>query len=134
MQIIKNRFDLNVSSLSDPEWVVQYCLTRLSELRIYSSGLRCIVIDGGFSGDIEWGVHRWDIHAEHDYGISARFQGYRFYVGPEETGLDKDIEGFIPDGQLKNLLMDLSSWYISKHPERRGEVYEALIDIGYMKK
>jgi len=125
-------YDLKSININDPEWVVKYCINRLSEVRGFSSALKDLVVGGGIGGDIDWGIHRWDENTELDYGI-PKFEGYRFYVGADEHCVgNEDIEGFKIEAALRSLLIELSDWYKLKYPERVLEVDGVLIELGFI--
>jgi len=122
------------TSINDPDWVIKYCINRLSEIRGFSSALRHLFGDGGIGGDIDWGIHRWDENTEVDYGV-GKFDGYRFYVGPDEHGSNLDeIEGFRSESDLKNIMLELTSWYTILHPEMAPDIEAVLEELLIRKK
>jgi hypothetical protein len=77
--------------------------------------LQHLLVSGGFGGDIDWGIHKWDEYTQEDYGI-GRFDGYRFYVGEREHGIRErgDIEEFTSEEHLKELLGSMLKAHIKE--------------------
>lgn len=45
-----------------------------------------LIENNGVGGDIDWGVEKWSIDSLTDHGIKGYYDGYLFYIGPEEHG------------------------------------------------
>ncbi|WP_335954902.1 hypothetical protein [Acinetobacter guillouiae] len=45
-----------------------------------------LIENNGVGGDIDWGVEKWSVDSLTDHGIKDYYDGYLFYIGPEEHG------------------------------------------------
>jgi hypothetical protein len=127
----KEAINHNLLKVGDPGWAIQYCLSRLSELRNLKSMLKHLLVEGGIGGDIDWGIHKWDEHTEEDYGIK-KFDGYRYYVGENDHGIlgHGNIEEFTSEKRLKELLSPIVRLYMHDHPAEDSELKEMANRLG----
>ena len=102
-------FDVTTPKADSPLWVINYCLNKFSEKKNITSAINSVLVQGGIDGGGSWGIQRWNKTMLLDLGI-GRFDGYRFYVGPEERGLSEDekpVDAYLSEHDLKRLLVDL---------------------------
>lgn len=127
----KESFDLSSIKVAAPGWATKYCLNRLAELRNIESAFNHLITGGGIGGDINWGIHKWDEHAEDDFGVSE-FEGYRFYVGESEHGIAGlgDIEEFTSEEQLKESLSLIARLYVDEHPSEESKIEDMAKRLG----
>jgi hypothetical protein len=121
----KDLFNLGDLKVGDQGWVTKYCLNRLSELQNIENVFRHLLLGGGIGGDIEWGIHRWDENTASDFEVGP-FEGYRFYVGELEHGIDGegDIDEFSTDDELKHALASIAKHYIDENPNQEFAIKE----------
>ena len=69
------------------QWTVKNCFIHmLTEGRIDIEAFRRLIEDGGVSGDIDWGIEKWNTYSEEDHGIKSSFDGDLFCLGEAEPG------------------------------------------------
>lgn len=122
----KELYDISSLKITDAGWVTKYCLNRLSELRNTEKIFHHLIVDGGIGGDIDWGIHRWDENTLSDFEV-GEFDGYRFYVGEDEHGIDgvEDMQEFCSELELKTSLLEIAVWRSEVFPEEKIDL-EAL--------
>jgi len=101
MNNVPFKIDLNKIHIGD--YVARYCINRLSESTNLEVLLDSIFSTEGIEGDIDWGIHKSDEYCNEDYGIK-QYEGWRFYIGPEESPTFKLVECYLSDEEFINLL------------------------------
>jgi len=119
----KELFDISTLQVTDTGWVKKYCLNRLAELKNTKSICRHLLVGGGIGGDIDWGIHRWDENTLIDFGVE-KFDGYRFYVGEDEHGIDGkgDMQDFCSEEEIKQKLLEIVIWHLHVFPENKNDL------------
>ncbi|EXB27357.1 hypothetical protein J537_0903 [Acinetobacter baumannii 1437282] len=96
------------------QWTVKNCFIHLlTEGRIDIDAFRRLLEDGGVSGDIDWGIEKWNIYSEEDHGIKSFFDGYLFFIGEDEHGLPGkgELQVILSEDEIKPYLNSIVNWY-----------------------
>lgn len=102
-------FDIESPKMLSAQWVVHYCMNKFSERKNLPAAINSVLEKGQVESDEDWGIHRWNKSLAADQGI-ARFDGYRFFIGPEEHGLpeyEKCIDAYLSESDLKRYLFEM---------------------------
>lgn len=119
-----SKFQLDFESSSDGKmWVVSHCLEKmLSRPDFFIFALISIEETGGFGGDVDWGVHVWNEYTKDDYNVDF-FEGYRFYLGPEEHGGDdKYLSNIISKSDYFSILKIIRIFFKKNHLDYTDEL------------
>ncbi|WP_288455953.1 hypothetical protein [uncultured Acinetobacter sp.] len=96
------------------QWTVKNCFIHmLTEGSIDIDAFRRLIEEGGVSGDIDWGIEKWNIYSEEDHGIKSFFDGYLFFIGEEEHGLSGkgELQVILRENEIKPYLTSIVNWY-----------------------
>lgn len=103
-----------LNAIDNDSWTVRNCFVHmLAEDSIDIDAFRRLLENGGVSGDIDWGIEKWNSYSEDDHGIKSYFDGYLFFIGEEEHGLvgKGELQVILNKEEVKPYLISIIEWY-----------------------
>lgn len=94
--------------------IVVNCLVHmLNKDEIDISFFNKLLEDDGVSGDINWGIEKWNIYSEVDHGIKDKYDGFLFFVGEDEHGIDGkgELQAILTKDEIKPYIKSIIDWY-----------------------
>ena len=113
-------FDYKNLYIDDPRRIVMTCFNKMNN-RLLPGNLKSLLSNGYIGGDLDWGIHLFDEHTEEDFGVK-QFDGYRFYLGPDEHELPHYLEAYLSANDLKKYLRQVYAWYMRNYPAHSSEL------------
>ena len=88
----------------------------------------------GIGGDVDWGIEKWDIYSDQDHGIKDKFDGYLFFIGPDEHGdLDRgELQVILTKDQIKPYISNIIDWYKNIPNSNVDEFIELVQENGFL--
>jgi len=94
--------------------IVVNCLVHmLSQDEININLFKRLIENGGVSGDIDWGIEEWNIYSEVDHGIKDKYEGYLFFIGEDEHGIDGkgELQVILNKDEIRPYIKNIIDWY-----------------------
>lgn len=104
----------NIEAKDDDYWTVRNCLVHLLSKDIIDiQAFHKLIVDGGVSGDVNWGIEKWNIYSEEDHGIKVPYDGYLFFIGEDEHGIigKGELQIILTKDEIKPYLYSIVNWY-----------------------
>lgn len=122
---MKYDYPYNLNNTNDEFWIPKVCLTRIILNGNFLNSIKFLLNNGEISGELDWGIHRWNENTPLEYKIEEPFNGYRAYLGEDEsdyTGIDDCVDEYIDLDSLKILLLECLNWYEKNHHDECKDI------------
>ena len=126
-----SKYDLS----EDKNSIVINCLIHmLSEKSIHTDDFKRFIKNEAIGGDVDWGIEKWDIYSDQDHGIKDKFDGYLFFIGPDEHGdLDRgELQTILTKDQIKPYISNIIDWYKNIPNSNVDEFIELVQENGFL--
>lgn len=119
----------------DKNSIVINCLIHmLSEKSIHTDDFKRFIKNEAIGGDVDWGIEKWDIYSDQDHGIKDKFDGYLFFIDPDEHGdLDRgELQVILTKDQIKPYISNIIDWYKNIPNSNVDEFIELVQENGFL--